>query len=126
MYRVLGCMLICAVVLFGVVSLTFTQGAEGTGPQGTGGSTWEFRNCSTAAQGYVLMRFKPATGEAWSRYGAAWRVAEDTAELPAGPYDVAVLPSKEDRFYAFRYNLRTGQAWYLSEGNWVAFAEPQQ
>ena len=88
---------------------------------------YRFCWCRLMSGGYSIMRWEPNTGRCWSRSGSlTWKLAEESDELPEGPYEVVVIPQKERSFYAFRFNLRTGQDWHLSNYKWKPCQEPEQ
>jgi hypothetical protein len=76
----------------------------------------------TSGDTYHGIRFKPATGESWRIINGRWEKLDEAAALPAGDYDITLIPAQA--LLAVRIDRATGTTWLLTGKKWSAVKEP--
>ena len=73
---------------------------------------------------YAMVRVNSATGESWLINGSAWKPVPEAGKNPdrgePGTYEVVVLyPKEASEWYGYRWNVKTGQSWFLDGTKWT-------
>ncbi len=83
---------------------------------------WEIDSVVTN-KGWVLIRYKTATGATWLAENGAWIELGDTTPLSSGNYALQLEPRDTDSkgYVAVRINKLTGDTWWLNDRTWQAY-----
>jgi hypothetical protein len=74
---------------------------------------------------WFAIRYDVTTGKTWRMVEDKWEAMPDPAPLPAGHYEVHVLPLKND-WGGLRLEVISGRAWQARESAWVEINAPTE
>jgi hypothetical protein len=73
---------------------------------------------------WFAIRYDVESGKTWRMVEDKWEAMPDPAPLPAGHYEVHVLPLKND-WGGLRLDTQSGRAWQARESAWVEISVPK-
>jgi hypothetical protein len=72
---------------------------------------------------WFAIRYDVSSGKTWRMVEDKWEPMPDPSPLPAGRYEVYLLPLKND-WGGMRLEVLSGRAWQARESAWVEIAVP--
>lgn len=83
---------------------------------------WEIASAVTS-KGWVLIRYKPKTGESWLAENGGWSALTDASAVTPGMYQLYLERRDTDSkgYVAVRINKNSGDTWWLNDRSWQAY-----
>ena len=72
---------------------------------------------------WFAIRYDVASGKTWRMVEDKWEPMPDPSPLPAGRYEVRVIPLKND-WGGLRLEVLSGRAWQARDSAWVEITVP--